>query len=108
MEYGFKFGNCVFFGNRTCIICFNDTFMERYLATRYVATEKQLILFNFIKKYKAAYEMSPTIKLMCAHMEVKSDNSILKHLRGLEKKGYIKKERVAYCNYKILKHEKHE
>lgn len=71
---------------------------------KYIATEKQIKLLNFIKKYKAAYEMSPTIKFMKAYMEVKSDNSILKHLRALEEKGYIKKERVAYCNYKILKH----
>ena len=36
--------------------------------------------------------MSPTIREMREHFGVSSDNSILKHLKALEEKGYIQKD----------------
>lgn len=55
-------------------------------------TEKQQLLFDFIEQYQMQHGKSPTIKEMREYFNVSSDNSILKHLKGLEEKGYIVKD----------------
>lgn len=55
-------------------------------------TQKQEAVLNFIEEYQLEYGSSPTIREMKEEFNVKSDNSILKHLKALEKKGYIKKD----------------
>ncbi|PKL36585.1 repressor LexA [Candidatus Peregrinibacteria bacterium HGW-Peregrinibacteria-1] len=60
--------------------------MENYL------TEKQEAVYNFIEEYQMAHGKSPTIKEMREHFGVSSDNSILKHLKGLIEKGFIEKD----------------
>ncbi len=47
---------------------------------------------NFIEEYQTAYGKSPTLREMREHFNVSSDNSILKHLKALEEKGYIQKD----------------
>ncbi len=47
---------------------------------------------NFIEEYQLAYGKSPTLREMREHFGVTSDNSILKHLKALEEKGFIKKD----------------
>jgi len=54
-------------------------------------TEKREAILKFIEKYQLKNGGSPTIKEMREHFNVKSDNSILKKLKALEKGGYIKK-----------------
>lgn len=57
-----------------------------------VLTEKQEAVLEFIEKYQFENGSSPTIKEMREFFGVSSDNSILKHLKALEEKGYIKKD----------------
>ncbi len=55
-------------------------------------TEKQEAVLNFIEEYQLAYGKSPTLREMREHFGVSSDNSILKHLKGLKEKGFIQKD----------------
>ncbi len=58
-------------------------------------TDKQQAVLEFIEKYQMANGKSPTLREMRERFKVSSDNSILKHLKGLETKGYIKKDDTA-------------
>ncbi len=55
-------------------------------------TEKQEAVLNFIEEYQMNHGKSPTIREMKEFFQVSSDNSILKHLKALEEKGYIEKD----------------
>jgi len=57
-----------------------------------ILTEKQEAVLKFIGEYQMAYGKSPTLKEMREHFQVSSDNSILKHLKALEEKGYMQKD----------------
>lgn len=54
-------------------------------------TKKQAAVLAFIESFQFKNGCSPTLKEMRNHFKVSSDNSILKHLKGLEQKGLIKK-----------------
>lgn len=58
-------------------------------------TGKQQAVLEFIEKYQMKNGRSPTLREMRERFKVSSDNSILKHLKGLETKGYIKKDDTA-------------
>lgn len=55
-------------------------------------TEKQEAVLKFIGDYQMEYGKSPTLKEMREHFKVNSDNSILKHLKALEDKGFLEKD----------------
>lgn len=55
-------------------------------------TEKQEAVLKFIEEYQLAYGKSPTIKEMREKFGVSSDNSILKHLKALQEKGFMEKD----------------
>lgn len=55
-------------------------------------TEKQEAVLEFIEQYQTHHGKSPTIREMKEHFGVSSDNSILKHVKALEEKGYIEKD----------------
>lgn len=55
-------------------------------------TEKQEAVLRFIEKYQMEYGSSPTLREMREHFGVTSDNSILKHVKALEEKGFIQKD----------------
>lgn len=55
-------------------------------------TEKQEAVLEFIENYQIEHGSSPTIKEMREYFGVSSDNSILKHVKALEEKGYIQKD----------------
>ncbi len=55
-------------------------------------TEKQEQVLQFIEEYQLEYGKSPTLREMREHFQVKSDNSILKHLKALREKGYLEKD----------------
>lgn len=55
-------------------------------------TEKQEAVLDFIEQYQTHHGKSPTIREMKEHFGVSSDNSILKHVKALEEKGYIEKD----------------
>jgi len=55
-------------------------------------TEKQESVLKFIEEYQLSHGKSPTIREMREEFNVSSDNSILKHLKALKEKGFIKKD----------------
>ena len=55
-------------------------------------TPKQTQVLSYIKDYQLDHGKSPTIREIKDYLDVSSDNSILKHLKALEKKGYIHKD----------------
>ena len=55
-------------------------------------TEKQESVLKFIEEYQLNFGKSPTLREMREHFNVASDNSILKHLKALKEKGYLKKD----------------
>lgn len=55
-------------------------------------TPKQDAVLKYIEKYQLKHGSSPTIREMKERFHVNSDNSILKHLKALEGKGYIYKD----------------
>ncbi len=57
-----------------------------------VLTEKQEAVLRFIEEYQFKNGSSPTLREMREYFGVNSDNSILKHLKALEEKKYIKKD----------------
>lgn len=57
-----------------------------------VLTEKQEAVLKFIEDYQMEHGSSPTLREMREYFGVSSDNSILKHIKALEEKGYIQKD----------------
>lgn len=55
-------------------------------------TEKQEAVLKYIESYQMKLGKSPTLREMREHFGVSSDNSILKHLKALEEKGYLNKD----------------
>lgn len=55
-------------------------------------TEKQESVLKYIEQYQMQFGKSPTLREMREHFGVSSDNSILKHLKALEEKGYLQKD----------------
>ncbi|HRY91720.1 MAG TPA: transcriptional repressor LexA [Candidatus Gracilibacteria bacterium] len=55
-------------------------------------TEKQEAVLKFIEDYQLEHGASPTLREMREYFGVSSDNSILKHLKALEEKGFISKD----------------
>ncbi|MFA5793100.1 MAG: transcriptional repressor LexA [Candidatus Gracilibacteria bacterium] len=55
-------------------------------------TDKQQAVLQFIEDYQMKMGKSPTLREMREHFGVSSDNSILKHLKALEEKGFLNKD----------------
>jgi len=55
-------------------------------------TDKQQAVLSFIEEYQMSHGKSPTLKEIREHFNLNSDNSVLKHLKALELKGYISRE----------------
>lgn len=55
-------------------------------------TNKQEQVLNYIESYQLENGKSPTIREIKEFLNVSSDNSVIKHIVALEKKGYIKKD----------------
>jgi repressor LexA len=62
------------------------------MSSRENITPKQRMLLDFIEEYQFNNGASPIIAEMKKAMDVSSDNSILKHLRELERKKYISRD----------------
>ncbi|MBT3704258.1 repressor LexA [Candidatus Peregrinibacteria bacterium] len=58
-------------------------------------TDKQKAVLKFIEKYQMKNGRSPTLRELREGFNVSSDNSILKHLKALEAKGFIEKDETA-------------
>jgi repressor LexA len=57
-----------------------------------ILSEKQEAVLKYIESYQMENGSSPTLREMREYFGVSSDNSILKHLKALEEKGYIHKD----------------
>lgn len=57
-----------------------------------IITTKQQAVLQFIEDYQMEHGKSPTLREMREHFGVSSDNSILKHVKALEGKGYLNKD----------------
>lgn len=55
-------------------------------------TKRQQEVLSFIEDYQLDHGKSPTIREIKEFLNVSSDNSVLKHLKALEKKGFIEKD----------------
>ena len=55
-------------------------------------TPKQAQVLEFIESYQMQHGKSPTLKEIRGFLGVSSDNSVLKHLNALIKKGFIQKD----------------
>lgn len=55
-------------------------------------TKRQQEVLDYIEEYQLDHGKSPTIREIKEFLNVSSDNSVLKHLKALEKKGYIQKD----------------
>lgn len=70
--------------------------MGEHILTKYIMeqflTEKQQAVLDFIEEYQLNHGKSPTLREMREFFQVKSDNSILKHIKALEEKGFIEKD----------------
>lgn len=55
-------------------------------------TAKQSQVLKFIEQYQLQNGKSPTIREIKEFLQVASDNSVLKHLAALQKKGYLTKD----------------
>lgn len=55
-------------------------------------TDKQQQVLDYIEDYQLTNGSSPTLREIREYLGVASDNSVLKHLKALEKKGYIQKD----------------
>ncbi|OGC82541.1 MAG: repressor LexA [Candidatus Abawacabacteria bacterium RBG_16_42_10] len=58
-------------------------------------TSRQQELLDFIHDYQMSNGSSPTLKEMRVFLKVNSDNSVLKHLKALEKKGVLTRSKRA-------------
>jgi repressor LexA len=55
-------------------------------------TAKQEAVLKYIEQYQMKLGKSPTLREMREHFGVSSDNSVLKHIKALVEKGFLKKD----------------
>lgn len=58
-------------------------------------TDRQSEILNYIRHYQMNQGHSPTFEEIRVHFEFSSLNSVFKHLKALEHKGYIRKSNQA-------------
>lgn len=58
-------------------------------------TSRQATILEFIETYQLKNGYSPKIAEIQEAFEIKSVNGVIKHLRALEKKGFIKRDNTA-------------
>ena len=65
-------------------------------------TNKQAETLKFIKKYKAKYGFSPSVREICKGMDLKSPATVHSHLKQLEEKGLISKVSNKFRTIELL------
>ena len=58
-------------------------------------TGRQRQLMDFIEEYLGTHGFPPSIREMADHMGIRSTNGVNDHLKALEKKGYISREKSS-------------
>ena len=54
-------------------------------------TSRQRQVYDFLGWYRAQHGFSPTLQEIAAHLKVSGNLGVLRHLRALEKKGYLRR-----------------
>jgi repressor LexA len=66
-------------------------------------TRKQKEVLDYIEAFMTAKGYSPSIEEIAAHFGFSSPNAVFKHLKALEKRGYIRRHSHAARSIEILK-----
>jgi repressor LexA len=56
-------------------------------------TDRQQLLLSFIEEYALDHGFPPSIREMADHMGISSTNGVNDHLKALERKGYLSREK---------------
>lgn len=65
-------------------------------------TTRQNEILTYIKQYVASHGFPPTIREICAALDISSPATIHAHLGNLEKKGYIRKQETKNRALELL------
>ena len=65
-------------------------------------TEKQTVVLNFVKKYMAEHGYPPTIREICAGVNLSSTATVFVHIKNLEKNGYLKTANNKFRTIELL------
>ncbi|MBN2430417.1 MAG: transcriptional repressor LexA [Acidobacteria bacterium] len=66
-------------------------------------TKKQKEVLDYIEAFMAAKGYSPSIEEIAGHFGFSSPNAVFKHLKALERRGYIRRHSHAARSIEILK-----
>ncbi len=64
----------------------------RYRSTKEQLEEREQKILKFMKKHQKEYGYPPTVREICAAMDIKSTSTVHRDLESLENKGFIKKD----------------
>lgn len=65
-------------------------------------TSRQQQVYNFILHHLDQYSYAPTLQEVAAHLEIRGNLGVLRHLDALEKKGYIRRTRGSSRGIVVL------
>ena len=65
-------------------------------------TKKQEETLMFIKKYMVAHGYPPSVREICAGMNLSSPATVHTHLKELEGKGFIRKQNSKFRTIELL------
>ena len=65
-------------------------------------TKKQEETLVFIKKYMVAHGYPPSVREICAGMNLSSPATVHTHLKELESKGFIRKQNSKFRTIELL------
>lgn len=80
---------------------FNNTIIIEVIILKNL-TEKQQLIFDFIKSEVKTKGVVPSIREICTAFGLSSTSSVHAHLESLEKKGYIRRKEAKTRNIEIL------
>lgn len=70
---------------------------------RNTLTSRQQQMFDFIIEHMREHGYPPTLREMGDHMGIRSTNGVAEHLERIERKGYIKRERLRSRGITVLR-----
>lgn len=65
-------------------------------------TNKQKIVLSFIKKYTAEHGYPPTIREICAGVNLSSTATVFVHIKNLEKLGFLKSSNNKFRTIEVI------
>ena len=73
------------------------------MARRTTFTPAQQATFSFLKSYISKNGQAPTMMELCKEFKLRSLRSVTQRLEGLERKGFIKRDRFQHRSIQVLK-----